>query len=308
MFLHILKRHLFANAVKSGVQHCYKMKYSSGHSFEKFKTLKISVPQEFIYMVQLNRPKKLNSMNEAMWKEFKTCFNELAVDPECRVIVLSGDDKIFTAGIDLQDMVNLAPKLAEQEDIARKCKIMQLKIKDYQDSFSAIEKCPKPVIAAINGPCIGAGIDMVSAADIRYCSSGAWFQIKEVDIGMAADVGTLQRFPKIIGSDSLVRELVYTARKFTASEALQHGFVSCLFETPESLLKGSMKLASEIARKSPVAVQGSKLSLVYSRDHSVQEGLDHIVLYNQAMLQSEDFANAAMAQAMKSESPVFSKL
>ncbi|XP_078053718.1 delta(3,5)-Delta(2,4)-dienoyl-CoA isomerase, mitochondrial [Augochlora pura] len=307
MFLHILERHL-VKKVKSGVQHCYKMNYCSRHSFEKFKTLKVSVPQHFIYMVQLNRPKKLNSMNEVMWKEFKTCFNELAVDPECRVIVLSGDDKIFTAGIDLQDMVNFAPKLAEQDDVARKCKIMQLKIRDYQDSFNAIEKCPKPVIAAIHGPCIGAGIDMVSAADIRYCSSAAWFQIKEVDVGMAADVGTLQRFPKIIGSDSLVRELVYTARKFTASEALQYGFVSCLFDTPESLLKGSLELANEIARKSPVAVQGSKLSLVYSRDHSVQEGLDHIALHNQTMLQSEDFANAAMAQAMKSEPPVFSKL
>ncbi|XP_076300994.1 delta(3,5)-Delta(2,4)-dienoyl-CoA isomerase, mitochondrial isoform X1 [Lasioglossum baleicum] len=310
MILHLVKRHLFASnsALKTRVQHYCKMNYSSGHGLEKFKTLKISVPKQFIYMVQLNRPKKLNAMNDVMWKEFKVCFNELAIDPECRVIILSGDDKVFTAGIDLQDVVNFAPKLAEQEDIARKCKIMQLKIKDYQDSFNAIEKCPKPVIAAIHGPCIGAGIDMVSAADIRYCSSDAWFQIKEVAIGMAADVGTLQRFPKIIGSDSLVRELVYTARKFSASEALQHGFVSCLFETSQSLLKGSMELADKIASQSPVAVQGSKLSLVYSRDHSVQEGLDHIALHNQTMLQSEDFANAAMAQAIKSEPPVFSKL
>ncbi|XP_076300995.1 delta(3,5)-Delta(2,4)-dienoyl-CoA isomerase, mitochondrial isoform X2 [Lasioglossum baleicum] len=302
MILHLVKRHLFASnsALKTRVQHYCKMNYSSGHGLEKFKTLKISVPKQFIYMVQLNRPKKLNAMNDVMWKEFKVCFNELAIDPECRVIILSG--------IDLQDVVNFAPKLAEQEDIARKCKIMQLKIKDYQDSFNAIEKCPKPVIAAIHGPCIGAGIDMVSAADIRYCSSDAWFQIKEVAIGMAADVGTLQRFPKIIGSDSLVRELVYTARKFSASEALQHGFVSCLFETSQSLLKGSMELADKIASQSPVAVQGSKLSLVYSRDHSVQEGLDHIALHNQTMLQSEDFANAAMAQAIKSEPPVFSKL
>nr|XP_031836333.1 delta(3,5)-Delta(2,4)-dienoyl-CoA isomerase, mitochondrial isoform X2 [Nomia melanderi] len=284
------------------------MSYSNAENSKKYKTLQISVPQQFIYMVQLNRPKKLNAMNDIMWKEFKICFNELAVEPECRVIILSGADKGFCSGIDVQDLVNFAPKLAEQEDVARKCKILQLMIKEYQDSLSAIEKCPKPVIAAVHGACVGAGVDMISAADIRYCSSDAWFQIKEVDIGMAADVGTLQRFPKIIGSDSLVRELVYTARKFTASEALQHGFVSRTFENQESLLEGSMELAKTIASKSPVAVQGSKLSLVYSRDHSVQEGLDHIAMLNQSMLQSEDFANAAMAQAIKSETPVFSKL
>lgn len=89
------------------------------------------------------------------------------------------------------------------------------------------------MIAAIHGACIGGGVDMISAADIRYCSSDAWFQIKEVDIGMAADVGTLQRFQKIIGSDSLVRELVYTARKFTAAEAVQQGFVSRSFDNQE---------------------------------------------------------------------------
>ncbi|KZC09981.1 Delta(3,5)-Delta(2,4)-dienoyl-CoA isomerase, mitochondrial [Dufourea novaeangliae] len=284
------------------------MNYTSGQIFEKYKTLKISLPKQFTYMVQLNRPTKLNAINDVMWKEFKKCVDDLAVESDCRVIILSGSGKTFCAGIDVQDVVNWAPKLAEHEDIARKCKIVQLMIKEYQDCITAIEKCPKPVIAAVHGACIGAGVDMISAADIRYCTSDAWFQIKEVALGMAADVGTLQRFPKIIGSDSLVRELVYTARKFTASEALQHGFVSCLFETEESLLEGSIALANEIASKSPVAVQGSKLSLVYSRDHSVQEGLDHIAMHNQSMLQSEDFANATMSQVVKSEPPVFSKL
>nr|XP_031836332.1 delta(3,5)-Delta(2,4)-dienoyl-CoA isomerase, mitochondrial isoform X1 [Nomia melanderi] len=308
MIFHTLKRQFFVGVTRKQIQYFCKMSYSNAENSKKYKTLQISVPQQFIYMVQLNRPKKLNAMNDIMWKEFKICFNELAVEPECRVIILSGADKGFCSGIDVQDLVNFAPKLAEQEDVARKCKILQLMIKEYQDSLSAIEKCPKPVIAAVHGACVGAGVDMISAADIRYCSSDAWFQIKEVDIGMAADVGTLQRFPKIIGSDSLVRELVYTARKFTASEALQHGFVSRTFENQESLLEGSMELAKTIASKSPVAVQGSKLSLVYSRDHSVQEGLDHIAMLNQSMLQSEDFANAAMAQAIKSETPVFSKL
>ncbi|XP_076749757.1 delta(3,5)-Delta(2,4)-dienoyl-CoA isomerase, mitochondrial [Xylocopa sonorina] len=296
------------NNVKARIQHHSRMNFSNIKNIDKYKTLKVSVPKEFIYLVQLNRPEKYNALNDAMWKECKVCFNELAVDPECRVIILSGSGKAFCSGIDGSDIMNMGRELAEHEDIARKCKILHLKIKDYQESISAIEKCPKPVIAAIHGACIGGGVDMVSTADIRYCSADAWFTIKEVDIGMAADVGTLQRFPKIIGSDSLVRELVYTGRKFTAAEALQQGFVSRLLDNQESLMKTSMILAEEIASKSPVAVQGSKLSLIYSRDHSVQESLDHIAMHNQIMLQSEDFVNAAGAQITKGDPPIFSKL
>ncbi|CAK9803796.1 Delta(3,5)-Delta(2,4)-dienoyl-CoA isomerase, mitochondrial [Anthophora quadrimaculata] len=308
MALHTIRRCLM-QGVKTQLQYknC-KMHYSNTTNLNKYKTLKITVPKEFIYMVQLNRPEKLNALNDDMWKEFKICFSELATEPECRVIIISGAGKIFCAGIDVKDIMKLGQELAEHEDVARKCKILQLKIKEYQESLSAIEKCPKPVIAAVHNACIGAGIDMISAADIRYCSADAWFQVKEVDLGMAADVGTLQRFPKIIGCDSLVRELVYTARKFTATEALQYGFVSRLLDDQESLLNNSMALAEEIANKSPVAVQGSKLSLIYSRDHSVQEGLDHIAIHNQTMLQSEDFINAAMSQATKGDPPVFSKL
>ncbi|CAL7948357.1 unnamed protein product [Xylocopa violacea] len=297
-----------SNNVKAKIQHHIRMNYSNVKNIDKYKTLKVSVPKDFIYLVQLNRPEKLNALNDTMWKEVKICFNELAIDSECRVIILSGAGKAFCAGIDVSDAMNIARELAEHEDVARKCKILNLKIKDYQESISAIEKCPKPVIAAVHGACIGGGIDMISTADIRYCSADAWFTIKEVDIGMAADVGTLQRFPKIIGSDSLVRELVYTGRKFTAAEALQQGFVSRLLDNQESLMKTSMLLAEEIASKSPVAVQGSKLSLIYSRDHSVQESLDHIAMHNQVMLQSEDFINAALSQATKSDPPNFSKL
>lgn len=274
----------------------------------KYKTLAISVPKEFVYMVQLNRPEKLNALNNVMWNEITDCFNTLGRHPECRAIILAGSGKSFCAGIDLFDMITLGQEVAEHEDVARKCNVLRHKIQAYQETCSSLEKCSKPVIAAVHGACIGAAIDLISAADIRYCSSNAWFQVKEVSIGMAADVGTLQRFPKIIGSDSLVRELVYTARKFLAPEALQIGFVNCVTDTPESLIEKSIELGETIAKKSPVAVQVSKISLVYSRDNSVQDGLNHIALYNQAMLQSEDFRNAATAEATKSDPPVFSKL
>ncbi|XP_066599519.1 delta(3,5)-Delta(2,4)-dienoyl-CoA isomerase, mitochondrial isoform X2 [Prorops nasuta] len=275
---------------------------------ERYTTLAVSVPKPFVYLVQLNRPDKRNALDTTMWEEFGECFNSLGSNPECRSIVLAANGKLFCAGIDLSSMMKFGEEIGKHDDIARKSKVIETFIKKYQKSLSSVEKCPKPVIAAIHGACIGAGIDMVSGVDIRYCTSDAYFVIKEVDIGMAADVGTLQRLPKAIGSQSLVRELVFTGRKFPAVEALQNGFVSKIFDTQQSLLEKAIELAEEIASKSPVAVQTSKESLNYSRDHTVQEGLDHIRWKNQAMLQSEDFLNAVMAQATKGEKPVFSKL
>ncbi|XP_012541976.1 delta(3,5)-Delta(2,4)-dienoyl-CoA isomerase, mitochondrial isoform X1 [Monomorium pharaonis] len=305
MAINIIRNNLSAS-IGRHLQAASALRYSTEMS--TYKTLAVSTPKPFVYIVKLNRPEKLNAISPTMWKEFKECFDELSTNPDCRVVILSGAGKHFCAGIDLKGMMEIGQGLMEHEDIARKCKYMEPKIKAYQDSFTAIEKCSKPVIAAVHGACIGAGVDMISAADIRYASSNAYFQIKEVDIGMAADVGTLQRFPKIMGSDSLVRELVYTARKYPAAEALESGFISRMLDSEESLLNKSIEVAEDIASKSPVAVQGSKMSMVYSRDHSVQEGLDHIAMHNKAMLQSEDFLNATMAQAVKGDPPIFSKL
>ena len=133
------------------------------------------------------------------------------------------------------------------------------------------------MIACVHGFCVGGGVDLMTACDIRYCTQDAWYSVKEVDIGLAADIGTLQRFPKIVGNDSLVRELVYTARKFTSEEANRLGLVSKIVPDYEALIKAGLELAKEIASKSPVAVQGSKINLIYSRDHSVDESLKFIV-------------------------------
>lgn len=277
-------------------------------SAKTFETLAVTVPKPFVYQVELNRPNKLNTLNRTMWFEIGKCFNDLAHDENCRSIVLSGSGKLFSAGIDLTDMMSLSSELADADDIARKAKIIYILLKKYQESLTALEKCNKPVIAAVHGPCIGAGIDMITAVDIRYCSKDAWFQVKEVSIGMAADVGTLQRLPKIIGSDSLVRELCYTGRKLHSAEALSCGLISKVFDDKDSLINGALELAAEIASKSPVAVQGTKESLVFSRDHSVQDGLDHILNHNKSMLQSEDFINAVMGQVSKDPDVQFSKL
>lgn len=140
---------------------------------------------------------------------------------------------VFGTGMDLQDFMELGPRLAEIDDVARKCKIIEVMLKNYQDYISALERCSKPVIAAVHNACIGGALDLLTATDIRMCSSDAWFQVKEVEIGMAADVGTLQRLPRVIGNQSLVNELCLTARKMPAIEAKDCGFVSQIFDDKE---------------------------------------------------------------------------
>lgn len=177
-----------------------------------------------------------------------------------------------------------------------------------QAPFNTIAKCPKPIIAAVHNGVIGAGVDMISAVDVRYASSDAYFSIREVAIGMAADVGTLQRLPKIVGNDSLVRELAFTGANLPASEAKEFGLVSRVFETPEKTVQGALELAKTIAARSPVAVQGTKVSLNYSREHTIEDGLQFMQIWNMSMLQSEDLITAITAVATKQESPDFADL
>ncbi|KAG7158833.1 Delta(3 5)-Delta(2 4)-dienoyl-CoA isomerase-like [Homarus americanus] len=266
---------------------------TDGYSYE---TLAVSVPKENVFHVQLNRPDKLNALNKVLWREIGECFNQLADDSDCRAVVLTAAGRMFTSGIDLSDLAMLAGIVMSDDDLARKCRAMRKVITTYQESFTSLEKCSKPIIAAVHNACVGGGIDLICSADIRYCSSDAWFQVKEVDVGLAADVGTLQRLPKIIGNESLVRELSFSARKMFSSEALH-------------LVEGALDMASTIASKSPVAVQTTKMALVHARDHSVQEGLDYIGNLNMSMLQSEDVRIAAMAEMSKGKSKAtFSKL
>ncbi|XP_078097787.1 delta(3,5)-Delta(2,4)-dienoyl-CoA isomerase, mitochondrial isoform X2 [Mustelus asterias] len=266
-----------------------------------FETLRVSQAADSVLHVELNRPEKRNAMNKTLWREMVECFNRIAQDSDQRVVVVSGAGTMFTAGIDLLDMAGdaLQPR---GDDTARKAWHMRNTILQYQESFNVIEKCPKPVIAAVHGACIGGGVDLITACDMRICSRDAWFQVKAMDIGMAADVGTLQRFPKVIGNASLVNELIYTARKMMADEALSCGLMSRTFEDKEAMLDGAFEMASEIASKSPVAVQGAKLNLIYSRDHSVKDGLNYIATWNMSMLQADDLIKSAQA-AMEKKSP-----
>lgn len=287
-----------------------RMMSSAAPEKYKFETMAVTVPKEFVFHVEINRPEKLNALNKTMWKEIDACFKALADDPDCRSIVLSGAGKIFTAGLDLSEASELASMgMSGDLDIARRCKYLYKLVREYQDNFSTLEKCPKPIIAAVHSACVGGGVDMICGADIRYCTQDAWFQIKEVDLGISADVGTLQRLPKVIGSSSLVRELAFTARKLYSDEALKAGFVSRIFADKDRMLKAAISLAELIASKSPVGVQGTKVNLNYARDHPVQQSLEYHAMWNMAMLQSDDLMKAAMSMLDKTSGPPnFSKL
>jgi len=275
-----------------------------------FTTLKLSQPTPFVTHVQLNRPEKRNAINDAMFKELKICFDELAKNQDCRSIVISGAGKLFCAGIDLNNLMTLGQyALSPDVDVGRKSMEIREFVLAVQDSFSAMEKCRKPVIACVHGGCIGAGMAIATAADIRFCSEEAQFAIKEVVMGLAADVGTLQRMSKAVGNDSVLRELAFTGRNMSSSEALQCGFVSSILRDGETALKHSMAVAKSIAERSPIAVQGTKINLNYARDHSVDDGLNFHATWNMAMLQSEDVVKSATAQISKEkEPPQFSKL
>lgn len=278
----------------------------SDHNYE---SIQVTSAQKHVLHVQLNRPEKRNAMNRAFWRELVECFQKISKDSDCRAVVVSGAGKMFTSGIDIMDMASdiLQPP---GDDVARIAWYLRDLISRYQKTFTVIEKCPKPVIAAIQGGCIGGGVDLISACDIRYCTQDAFFQVKEVDVGLAADVGTLQRLPKVIGNRSLVNELTFTARKMMADEALNSGLVSRVFPDKDVMLNAAFALAADISSKSPVAVQGSKINLIYSRDHSVDESLDYMATWNMSMLQTQDIIKSVQAAMEKkdSKSITFSKL
>lgn len=251
--------------------------------------------------VQINRPEKYNAMNAPFWSEIVEIFKWIDDTDTVRAVVISGAGKHFSAGIDLMMLASLANELGK--DVGRNARLLRRTILRMQASFNAVDNCRKPVLAAIQGYCIGGAIDLVSACDMRYCSNDAQFSIKEIDMGMAADVGTLQRLPRIIG-DGIMRELAYTGRTVEAEEAQRIGLVNRVYDDHQALLEGVFAIAAEIAGKSPIAVAGTKEMLSYMRDHRIDDGLEYIATWNAAMLQSTDL-RVAVAAHMSKQKPEF---
>ncbi len=251
--------------------------------------------------VQINRPEKINAMNAEFWSEIRDIFAWVEDTAEVRVVVLSGAGKHFSSGIDLMLLAQVGAQLGQE--VGRNARTLKRKIEELQSSFTAVDNCSKPVLAAIQGYCLGGAIDLISSCDMRYCTTDAQFAIKEVDVGMAADVGTLQRLPHIIG-DGMMRELAYTGRTIEGEEAQRIGLVNRTYPDQEALMDGVFEIARTIAQKSPIAVQGSKEMIRYMRDHSVADGLNYIATWNASMLQAEDM-RVAMAAHMSKKTPEF---
>ena len=264
----------------------------------KYTCFDVTVKDHVAHVV-MNRPDEFNSMTRLFWKELPEIIKELDKNAAARVILLKGEGKHFNAGMDL---ANFAPvkKDGVKKDPARMRETFYHEVLELQDTFTALEECRMPTIASIQGACVGGGIDMVAACDIRYCSSDAFFKIAEVDIGLAADVGTLQRLPTLIPI-GVVRELAYTGRKFLPDEARELGFINKVFDSLEDLEQGSLALAQEIASKSPLITRVIKKQINYARDHSVKESLDYHAAWNSSLISGQDMEAAMKAFMEKSQ-------
>lgn len=249
-----------------------------------------------------NRPEKANALHAEAWKEMKAHFEAFSQNPEVRVIILSGEGKHWCAGIDLELLMSLAG-LGSIECEGRKREQVRSFIQELQACINAIEVCRKPVLAAIHNGCIGGGVDIATACDMRYATEAAYFSVKEIDLGLVADIGTLQRLPKII-HPGMAAEMAYTARKVYGPEATQIGLVNKLYSDKDALLEGVREIAQTIAEKSPLVTRGIKEILQYTRDHSVRESLDYVATYNAAYLLSNDLMTAFQANMIKSK-PIF---
>ena len=248
---------------------------------------------EGVAEIRLNRPQRSNAINEAMWQELRTAFNWADATPDVRVAILTGAGRNFCAGIDLA-MLGGVGQLVAHADPARGREALRRLILDLQDCLSSVERCRKPVLAAIQGACIGGAIDLVTCCDMRYAAAEVQFSVREIDVGMTADVGTLQRLPRLI-PDGIARELAYTGRSVDGAEARLIGLVNQVFATPEALLEGVRRIAQTIAAKSPLAIRGSKEMLNYGRDHSLADGLNYVATWNAAMLMTLDLDEAMTA-------------
>ena len=269
-----------------------------------YQCIAFSITDKVAHLV-LNRPAALNTMQPVLWRELTEVLQTLQRDASARALVISSTGKHFTAGmaldvfgadsgITLNDgsavgRANIAPLLAET-----------------QQAFNLIEQLRMPVIAAIQGGCIGGGVDMVSACDIRLATSDAFFCIQEINIGMAADLGTLQRLPKLI-PEGIVHELAYTGRRLPAQRALAVGLVNEVFESQEALLEAALQMAREIAEKPPVAIWGSKQAIHYARDHSTQDALQQMGWLQSGIWRTGNLIEAFMAR-QQGRAPQFEDL
>lgn len=253
------------------------------------------ITEDGIAHLQLCRPDQLNSLGLAFWRELPRVLEEVAADDSVRVLVLSSTGRHFSAGMDLavfgeQEHLLQYPEPGRMaENLRRTCLQVQARI-------SALEQLRIPVLAAVQGGCIGGGLDLVAAVDVRYCTEDAYFSIAETEIGMTADLGSLQRLPKLL-PEGVVRELAYTGRRLLADEALRVGLVNRVYPDAATMIAEVLATAQRIAAHSPLAVAGCKEMITYARDHSVEDGLNYVATWQAGMFRTGDLRAAFEARA-----------
>ncbi|WP_293678283.1 crotonase/enoyl-CoA hydratase family protein [uncultured Phenylobacterium sp.] len=253
--------------------------------------------------IRLNRPDAFNSMNRAFWVELPAIVRAIDEEARARCIVISSTGKHFCAGMDLSvfqgpadGAAGSAPAARPNPQVSAEAAIRHLK--HLHETFACLDEARMPVIAAIQGGCVGGGVDMSSACDIRYCSADAFFVIQEINIGMTADAGTFPRLCRLI-PEGWVRELAYTGGRLPAVRAREIGLVNEVFDTHEDVVAHALAVAREIAAKAPLAVTGSKVMINYARDHSIADSLDYLAVWQAGMFSRSDMAEAFKAKAEK---------
>ena len=255
--------------------------------------------------VVLRGPGKGNTMGPAFWREMPILFSALDRDPAVRAIIIRGAGGHFSYGLDLAGMVmagDLGPLLTGAPLAGPRARLLDV-IGDMQQACDRVAACRKPIVAAITGRCIGGGLDLIAACDVRLCSQNASFSLREVKLAIVADIGSLQRLPYIIG-EGHTRELALTGKDIDAARALRIGLVSEVYPDEAALLAAARQTAREIADNPPLAVQGVKQVMAFGQDKSVADGLRYAATWNAAFLHSKDLAEA-MAAFIEKRKPVF---
>lgn len=269
-----------------------------------YECFDLSVTSQVAHLV-LKRGDAMNTMTPAFWRELPHIVRELDDTSGARAIVLSSTGKHFTAGMDLAVFASGLGVPADLE-IGRQREMLRRLVLHLQGAISSVANARLPVIAAIQGGCIGGGVDLVSACDCRVATRDAFFVIQETNLGMVADVGTLQRLPGEL-PEGIVRELAFTGRRLTAERALALGFVNELYDTPEACVAGALAMAREIAEKSPLTIAGTKEMLNYRRNHGIDDSLHYLAAWQSGMFQQED-VREAMTARMQKRTPNYAEL
>lgn len=261
-----------------------------------YQSIRVSIDGDLAHLC-LHRPKKLNAMNALFWKEFPQAIQDIEDNCRARAIILSGEGRMFCSGMDTSVFINPDPRLVSG-DPGRRHENLRRTVLQLQALLTRLEEARIPVIAAIHGGCIGGGLNLVSACDFRYATEDAYFSLKEIQLGMTADLGALQRLPYQL-PEGLVRELAYTGRKLSAREALAVGFINGLFPDQDSLLSHATDIARQIAENSPLAVAGCKEMLNFARDHSVADSLKYMATWQSGMFHPGEIMKALQARLHK---------